>query len=126
MLYLFLSCFSVSEEDMDEMETTEADGEVQIVTECWVEPQFGVCINNTPERLHFEKLTSVELAKAVSTFCFNVYFVSGFVLCLSAVRVFVPPVTKLGGGILDSGCSSVRLSVCLCVTSLSGRYLPNH
>lgn len=53
---------------MDEMDTTEADGEVQIVTECWVEPQFGVCINNTPERLHFERLTCVELAKAVSTF----------------------------------------------------------
>lgn len=68
MIYLCSSHYSVSEEDMDEMDTTEADGEVQIVTECWVEPQFGVCINNTPERLHFERLTSVELAKAVSTF----------------------------------------------------------
>ncbi|XP_025109017.1 KICSTOR complex protein SZT2-like isoform X3 [Pomacea canaliculata] len=55
---------SVSEEDTDEMETTEADGEVQIVTECWIEPQFGVCVNNTPERLHFEGLTATELAKA--------------------------------------------------------------
>lgn len=68
IIYLCSSHCSVSEEDMDEMDTTEADGEVQIVTECWVEPQFGVCINNTPERLHFERLTSVELAKAVSTF----------------------------------------------------------
>lgn len=55
---------SVSEEDMDEMETAEADGEVQIVTECWIEPQFGVCIKNTPERLHFDGLTRTELAKA--------------------------------------------------------------
>ncbi|XP_076462664.1 KICSTOR complex protein SZT2-like isoform X2 [Babylonia areolata] len=55
---------SVSEEDMDEMETTEDDREIQIVTECWVEPQFGVCINNTPERLHFEHLNCVELSRA--------------------------------------------------------------
>ena len=71
---------------MDEMDTTEADGEVQIVTECWVEPQFGVCINNTPERLHFERLTCVELAKAVSTFfkcIFCVLFVSVRVCCES-------------------------------------------
>ena len=67
IMFFCSPCYSVSEEDMDEMETTEADGEVQIVTECWVEPQFGICINNTPERLHFETLNSVELAKAVST-----------------------------------------------------------
>ncbi|KAJ8305511.1 LOW QUALITY PROTEIN: hypothetical protein KUTeg_016056 [Tegillarca granosa] len=36
----------VSEEDLDEMETTEADGELQIVTECWIEPQHDVeCIS---------------------------------------------------------------------------------
>ncbi|KAL3869893.1 hypothetical protein ACJMK2_042520, partial [Sinanodonta woodiana] len=41
-------------DDLDEMETTEADGELQIVTECWVEPQDGVSINNSPERQQFD------------------------------------------------------------------------
>ena len=68
--------FSVSEEDMDEMETTEADGEVQIVTECWVEPQFGSCINNTPERLHFEGLSCVDLSNAVSCFSLDQSYLS--------------------------------------------------
>ncbi|XP_071119812.1 KICSTOR complex protein SZT2-like [Haliotis cracherodii] len=55
---------SVSEEDMDEMETTEADGELQIVTECWVEPQYGVSVNNTPERTHFNLKTHQEIGKS--------------------------------------------------------------
>uniref|UniRef100_A0A2C9KFZ7 KICSTOR complex protein SZT2 n=1 Tax=Biomphalaria glabrata TaxID=6526 RepID=A0A2C9KFZ7_BIOGL len=58
--YLFRS---LSEDDRDDTETTEADGEVQIVTECWVEPQYGVCCNNTPERQHFNGLTYLDIAK---------------------------------------------------------------
>ncbi|BFY99733.1 hypothetical protein BsWGS_02773 [Bradybaena similaris] len=54
---------SLSEDDQ-ETETTEADSEVQIVTECWVEPQYGVCCNNTPERQHFNGLTYLDIAKA--------------------------------------------------------------
>ncbi|XP_055884389.1 KICSTOR complex protein SZT2-like isoform X4 [Biomphalaria glabrata] len=54
---------SLSEDDRDDTETTEADGEVQIVTECWVEPQYGVCCNNTPERQHFNGLTYLDIAK---------------------------------------------------------------
>ncbi|KAL8610619.1 hypothetical protein ACOMHN_006338 [Nucella lapillus] len=70
---------SVSEEDMDEMETTEADRESQIVTECWVEPQFGVCINNTPERLHFQNLNCHELSR--------VFFEVDFE-CISSLTTF--------------------------------------
>lgn len=62
---IIVSC-SLSEDDQ-ETETTEADSEVQIVTECWVEPQYGVCCNNTPERQHFNGLTYLDIAKAVST-----------------------------------------------------------
>ncbi|CAG5136149.1 unnamed protein product, partial [Candidula unifasciata] len=51
-------------EDDQETETTEADSEVQIVTECWVEPQYGICCNNTPERQHFNGLTYLDIAKA--------------------------------------------------------------
>lgn len=31
--------YSISEED--DTEVTEADGELQLITECWVEPQHG-------------------------------------------------------------------------------------
>ena len=51
---------------MEEMETTEADGELQIITECWVEPQCGVIVNSTPERQHFDGLNYIQLAQAVS------------------------------------------------------------
>ena len=57
--------FSVSSEEMDQ--STEADGEVQIVTECWVEPQFGCCVNNPRERIHLDGLTCEDLPTAVSS-----------------------------------------------------------
>ena len=56
---------SVSEDEHDE-ETTEADGELQLITEVWVEPQYGMAINSTPERKHFDGLDFVQLAHAVS------------------------------------------------------------
>ncbi|KAI0211904.1 KICSTOR complex protein SZT2 [Lamellibrachia satsuma] len=55
---------SASKDDMEEMETTEADGELQIITECWVEPQCGVIVNSTPERQHFDGLNYIQLAEA--------------------------------------------------------------
>ncbi|XP_064476430.1 KICSTOR complex protein SZT2-like [Ornithodoros turicata] len=36
---------SVSDDEDNEMETAEADGELQLVTECWVEPQCGVVVD---------------------------------------------------------------------------------
>jgi hypothetical protein len=48
-------------------ELTEADGDLQIVTECWIEPQYGVVINSSPERQHWEGLTYKQIARAVST-----------------------------------------------------------
>lgn len=66
----FCVIVSVSEEDLDEMETTEADGELQIVTECWIEPQHGTSINNSPERQHWDGLTYKDIAKAVSSFIY--------------------------------------------------------
>lgn len=59
---------SVSEDEIDMYELTEADGDLQIVTECWVEPQYGVVVNSTPERQHWEGLTYKQIARAVSNF----------------------------------------------------------
>ena len=57
---------SASKDDLEEMETTEADGELQIITECWVEPQCGVIVNSSPKRQHFDGLDYRQLAEAVS------------------------------------------------------------
>ena len=48
------------------METAEADGELQVITECWVEPQWGVVVNSTPERKYFDGLSYQEVAQTVS------------------------------------------------------------
>ena len=58
------------------MESTEADGELQIVTECWIEPQTGVSVNNTAERIQFEGLSCHEVADTVSFFVNSTTFVT--------------------------------------------------
>ena len=65
-----MSIFSLSDEEGDEMEPTEADGELQIVTECWIEPQNGISVNNTAEREQFQGLTCYEMANTVSFLLF--------------------------------------------------------
>lgn len=58
-------------------ELTEADGDLQIVTECWVEPQYGVVVNSTPERQHWEGLTYKQIARAVSHFLvYGLYYMA--------------------------------------------------
>ncbi|KAK3091384.1 hypothetical protein FSP39_019468 [Pinctada imbricata] len=54
---------STSEDDLDEYETTEADGELQLVTECWIEPQYGVSTNNSPERRQWNGLDYKGIAR---------------------------------------------------------------
>ena len=56
---------SLSDEE-EEMEGTEEDGELQIVTECWVEPQHGTCSNNPIERQSFEGLPCRQIPFTVS------------------------------------------------------------
>ena len=59
--------------DSSEVESVEADGELQLVTECWIEPQNGVVIEGAihPERyvgLNYKQiaeLVSVDLFKHV-------------------------------------------------------------
>lgn len=77
MILLFLVYCSVSEDEIDMYELTEADGDLQIVTECWVEPQYGVVVNSTPERQHWEGLTYKQIARAVSHFLvYGIYYMA--------------------------------------------------
>lgn len=58
--------FASLSDDDEEMESTEDDGILQIIMECWVEPQYGVAINNTPEREQFEGITCEQIPSVVS------------------------------------------------------------
>lgn len=44
----------------------ESDGELQIITECWIEPQHGLVVNCPPERDYMEHLPYHKLADVVS------------------------------------------------------------
>ncbi|XP_023223130.1 KICSTOR complex protein SZT2-like [Centruroides sculpturatus] len=46
-----------SQDEDIEIELPEADGELQIITECWVEPQNGIAIPNSPGVNHLNGLT---------------------------------------------------------------------
>ncbi|XP_054706833.1 LOW QUALITY PROTEIN: KICSTOR complex protein SZT2-like [Uloborus diversus] len=50
--------------DDDENELTEADGELQIITECWVEPQFGKTILNSKSN-YLNNLSFPEILSAI-------------------------------------------------------------
>jgi hypothetical protein len=65
----FVHCYSGSEGDgTDEVEALEeGDGELQIITECWIEPQHGLVVNCPPERDYMELLPYYKLADVVST-----------------------------------------------------------
>ena len=62
-------CGSVSEEEpeLPDLDTAEADGELQVITECWVEPQYGVVVDSPQERVHLDGLRFREVPQAVST-----------------------------------------------------------
>lgn len=58
---------SVVEEDWEEGDSVEADGVMEIVTECWVEPQNGVVVSPSPRAHHLNNCSYRQLAQAVST-----------------------------------------------------------
>lgn len=64
--------FSVSEDEVTEesdiMDST--DMQLEIVTECWVEPQAGVVSQCDPERHFFQGLDFTSLAESVSYYCY--------------------------------------------------------
>ncbi|RWS15051.1 protein SZT2-like isoform X7 [Dinothrombium tinctorium] len=50
--------------DSLETEAPEADGEWQLITECWIEPQVGRAYNCGEKMAHFENLTVYEIAES--------------------------------------------------------------
>ncbi|CAG2123191.1 unnamed protein product [Medioppia subpectinata] len=52
--------------DDEELELTEDDGELQLITECWVEPQNGVSYDCNNRSKFLEGLDYKEISQAVS------------------------------------------------------------
>ncbi|XP_050730013.1 KICSTOR complex protein SZT2-like isoform X17 [Eriocheir sinensis] len=55
---------SVVEDDWEEGDSVEADGVMEIVTECWVEPQNGVVVSPSPRANHLNNCSYRQLAQA--------------------------------------------------------------
>ena len=77
LLLLLLSLCSVSEEETTEesdiMEST--DSQLEIVTECWIEPQAGVVSHHeSDERQFFRGLDYTNLAESVSSTSISSFF----------------------------------------------------
>ncbi|CAN8028214.1 unnamed protein product, partial [Ixodes persulcatus] len=56
---------SLSDDEDNEVETAEADGELQLVTECWVEPQCGVVVNCPVSCSYLEGKQYTDIPKAL-------------------------------------------------------------
>ncbi|XP_070564104.1 KICSTOR complex protein SZT2-like isoform X4 [Ptychodera flava] len=56
--------FSSDEVDL-EPNTAEADGELEVVTECWIEPQSGLVFDSPEERSYMDGLGYKQVAQAV-------------------------------------------------------------
>lgn len=55
--------FSTSEED----DVSECEYSLELIAECWIEPQHGVVAKGPPERAYMENLPYHQLADVVST-----------------------------------------------------------
>ncbi|XP_013407252.1 KICSTOR complex protein SZT2 isoform X2 [Lingula anatina] len=90
---------SFSESDTDVEERAESDGEIQIITECWIEPQYGNVVNKTPERNHYDGLDFKQLANAlfpVDEECISTMLTLEHLInmCQEPVRVLAPATEK--------------------------------
>lgn len=67
-LALCLSCsFSTDDDNDTEVEAIEVDTELNLVTECWVEPQSGLVHSTAENWKHLHGLPYQKIPKAVSS-----------------------------------------------------------
>lgn len=59
------SSFSTDDDNDTEVEAVDMDTELNLVTECWVEPQSGTVMNCMEQHLHFKGFTYQEIPQAV-------------------------------------------------------------
>lgn len=59
------SSFSTDDDNDTEVEAVDMDTELNLVTECWVEPQSGTVMNCMDQHRHFQGLKYQEIPQAV-------------------------------------------------------------
>ncbi|XP_022251312.1 KICSTOR complex protein SZT2-like, partial [Limulus polyphemus] len=99
---------SISDDEDGEIEMAEADGELQLITECWVEPQHGVVTIQLPycnflQGLNYHKL--VNAFHLVDLECISA-LVTFEHLCLMCQNMKVPSPRSGPLGMNSSTCSS--------------------
>ncbi|XP_074524267.1 KICSTOR complex protein SZT2 isoform X2 [Halichoeres trimaculatus] len=57
--------FSTDDDNDTEVEAVDMDTELNLVTECWVEPQSGTVMNCMEQHLHFKGFTYQEIPQAI-------------------------------------------------------------
>ncbi|KAM3619466.1 uncharacterized protein V6R79_008697 [Siganus canaliculatus] len=57
--------FSTDDDNDTEVEAVDLDTELNLVTECWVEPQSGTVMNSTEQHRHFHFLKYQEIPQAI-------------------------------------------------------------
>ncbi|XP_040040747.2 SZT2 subunit of KICSTOR complex isoform X2 [Gasterosteus aculeatus] len=57
--------FSTDDDNDTEVEAVDVDAELNLVTECWVEPQSGMVKNCTDHHLHFQGLKYQDIPQAI-------------------------------------------------------------
>lgn len=57
--------FSTDDDNDTEVEAVDVDTELNLVTECWVEPQSGLVMNCPEQRRYFQGLKYQEIPQAV-------------------------------------------------------------
>lgn len=65
-LHTALPSFSTDDDNDTEVEAIEVDTELNLVTECWVEPQSGHVHSTAENWRHFQGLPYQKIPKAVS------------------------------------------------------------
>lgn len=59
------SSFSTDDDNDTEVEAVDVDTELNLVTECWIEPQCGTVMNCMDHHRHFQGLKYQDIPQAV-------------------------------------------------------------
>ncbi|XP_068600053.1 KICSTOR complex protein SZT2 [Brachionichthys hirsutus] len=88
--------FSTDDDNDTEVEAVDVDAELNLVTECWVEPQCGTVINCMDQHRHFQGLTYQEIPQAIfpkDLTCMSTMMTFEYLsqLCLNKEQLFSLP-----------------------------------
>lgn len=68
MFFSILLSFSTDDDNDTEVEAIDVETELNLVTECWVEPQNGSVLSRSEQQRHFHNLSYQDIPQTVSIF----------------------------------------------------------